>query len=391
MKTARPRILHVVTSLAVGGAQRHLATLLAGLRDSYDCDLIYFKDPDMVAELRPLVGDLRAIDLSGPAAFLNVWRLAAHIRRGRYRIVHTHLLKADMWGLLAARLAGVRAVVATKHNTEARLRNPLYALLHGGACRSASRVVAISSAVAEYMTTVGRARGNNMAVIHYGLEDGPPVQPDAAMRVRMGFGIGMNLPLVLCAARLDPQKDHETLLRAWRLVLDRLPSSNLILAGGPQLGGQAYAAGVKSLANDLGLAGKVIFAGVRRDIPDLMAACDVFTMSSRWEGLGLVLLEAMRTGRPVVATRVGGIPEVVAHGETGLLVPPGEPAALAAALVELLDNRKRAKAFGEAGRRRFETRFTADKMVGKFSDVYAQLVGQQTVGRPQGPLTTANE
>lgn len=358
----------------MGGAQRHLVTLLDGLRPRFDCDVVYFKDPDLLDEVRAVAGNVARFDLGGAAAPRRVWGLLGHIRGGGYQLVHTHLLKADMWGMLAARLAGLSRVVSTKHNREVSLRNPLFAVIHGAGSRLATRVIAISSSVAEYMTTTGRVPGEKIAVIHYGLDAGSPPGPEAALRVRMGFGIGMNVPLALCAARLDPQKDHETLLRAWSIVARELPSARLLLAGGPQVGGEAHVRNLKSLAQRLDLTGKVFFAGVRRDVPDLLAACDVLAMSSRWEGLGLVFLEAMRAGRPVVATNVGGVPEVVVPGETGTLVSPGDPAAFAAALIDLLKHPRMALTMGQAGRRRFEQRFAAGAMVAKTSDLYDRML-----------------
>lgn len=381
MSRSKPRILHVITSLAVGGAQQHLLTLLNGLKDRYQMDVVYFKDSDLAPQVASVAERLHQFRLGRFPSPVELGRFVNHVRAGQYAVVHTHLLKADAWGTLAGRMGGAPVIVSSKHNCEEVLQNPAYGHIHGALTRFTTVVIAVSSSVAEYVATTGRVEGPKIVVVHYGIEEvnQPPGNP--ADRIRANLGLEPYTPLALCAARLDPQKDHQTLLRAWKLVVERAPSARLLLVGDTQLGGNAYVDGLKRLAAALGIADAIVFAGVRDDVSDLMAACDVFAMSSRWEGLGLVFLEAMRAGRPVVATRVGGIPEVVIDGETGYLVDVGDSAALASRLVELFEDRKTAKTMGKRGRERFEHRFAADQMLGKISALYAKLTGETSPER----------
>jgi glycosyltransferase involved in cell wall biosynthesis len=370
---SRPRVLHIITSLAVGGAQRHLLSLLAGLGDEYDCDLVYFKDDDLVPEFQSVAGRVTRIDFGGRSAPLHLPSLIAHIRRGQYDLVHTHLLKADIWGAIAARLAGT-PVISSKHNAESVLKHPAIGALHGLISRLDRTIIALSSAVAEYMSHTGRITGPRIVVIHYGL-DPQPASADGRANIRREFDIAPDAPLALCLARLDPQKDHAGLLHAWAVVVAARPDAHLLLAGGTQLGGDAYVEGLHRQAAALGLDSSVHFAGVRRDVPELLAAADLLVMASRWEGLGLVFLEAMGASLPVAATRVGGVPEVVLHDGTGLLVPPGDAPALAAALLRLIDDPELAHRLGQAGRLRLETDFTTTAMVRKTLDLYAGIRG----------------
>ena len=376
MSQSKPRILHVITSLAVGGAQRHLLTLLSGLRDSYEMDVVYFKDSDLAPQVAGVAERLDQFRLDRFPSPRELWRFVNHVKAGQYAIVHTHLLKADAWGTLAGRAAGAPVIVSSKHNCEEALQNPAYGHIHGLLTRFAGAVIAVSSSVAEYVVTTGRVEGPKIVVIHYGIKDVDQSPRKPADLVRAGLGLDPGDPLALCAARLDPQKDHQTLLQAWKHVIERMESARLLLVGDTQLGGNAYVDGLEQLAAALGISDAIIFAGVRDDVDDLMAACDVFVMSSRWEGLGLVFLEAMRAGRPVVATRVGGIPEVVIDGETGYLVDVGDSAALAARLVRLLEDRATATRMGKQGRDRFEHRFAAEQMLNKISGLYAKLIGE---------------
>jgi len=185
----------------------------------------------------------------------------------------------------------------------------------------------------------------------------PPDDPDARARVRAELGLG-DAPVLAVTSRLHPAKGHAHLLDAMAVVRERFPAVRLVVAGdGVQRGdleGQAHA---------LGLGGGVVFAGFRTDVPALLRAADVFVLPSLLEGMPNTALEAMSVGLPVVATRVDGVPEAVADGETGLLVAPADAGALADALSTLLAEPERRAAMGEAGRRRAESEFSVDRML----------------------------
>jgi glycosyltransferase involved in cell wall biosynthesis len=170
-------------------------------------------------------------------------------------------------------------------------------------------------------------------------------------------------------AALTEHKDHDTLIRAAAQVVERQPRARFVIVGDGELREPLTA-----LAASLGLAEHVVFTGFRRDIDRLMPAFDVFCLSSILEGLGTSLLDAMSFSRPIVATRAGGISEAVADGETGLLVVPRDIGGLAVALLELLNDADRREAYGVAGRQRFDTHFTAERMVEETLTVYEELL-----------------
>jgi glycosyltransferase involved in cell wall biosynthesis len=159
-----------------------------------------------------------------------------------------------------------------------------------------------------------------------------------------------------------------------------VPRAHAIIAGGGDL--EDF---LKELANEMGIAERVHVLGPRKDVPELMHAIDVFAMPSIWEGFGLVLLEAMAAGRPIVASRVATIPEVVVDGETGILVPAGDPLALAEALATLADQPRLARQYGEAGRERLRSRFSIEKMVGDTELLYRELVDERLTDRTAAP------
>lgn len=375
MTTRRPRVLQVVTSLAVGGAQRHLLELLPGLRELAEIDLVYFRDHDLRSEFEACVDGLTHIPMAGPIGAIQLPRLAALMRRGRYALVHTHLLRADMYGALAARGVGVRAIVSTKHNIEARLESASARALHALTTRPTRRTITISEAVARWANQRLGVPRDRLEVIRYGLDPAPFTGLNRAA-ARQELGVEAGVPVVLCPARLDPQKRHDVLLRAFAHVRRKLGNAQLFCAGETQLGGPAYRARLLQLSDDLGLRDAVRWLGVRSDMPKLMAAADVVVLASDWEGLGLVVMEAAMAGRPVVATAVGGVPEIVEHDQTGLLVPRGDEHALASALSALLIDPEHRARMGAAARRHATETFDLAGMRAATRTLYANVLEQ---------------
>lgn len=373
MTTGRPRVLQVVTSLAVGGAQRHLLELLPGLTALADIDLVYFRDHDLHSDFEACVNRVVHLPMAGPFGAVQLPRLTGLIRQGRYALVHTHLLRADMYGALAARAVGIRAIVSTKHNIEARLESSSVRALHALATRPTRRTIAISEAVARWANEQLGVAGDRIQVIRYGLDPAPfnDLDREAA---RQELGVEAHVPLVLCPARLDPQKRHDVLLQAFARVRRKLGNAQLLCAGETQLGGPAYRARLLQLSDDLGLRDAVRWLGVRSDVPNLMAAADVVVLASDWEGLGLVVMEAAMAGRPVVATAVGGVPEIVEHNGTGLLVPQGDEQALASGLTSLLLEPERRERMGAAARRHAAKAFDLEGMHAATRALYTEVI-----------------
>jgi len=186
--------------------------------------------------------------------------------------------------------------------------------------------------------------------------------------VRAELGLPAAAPVLVCVGRLAPQKDHPTLLAA----LARLPAEVvLLIVGGDPFGdGEAR---LRRAAAELRLGERARFLGIRHDVPDLLAASDLFVLPSLWEGLGLVFLEAMAVGLPVVATTVSAIPEVVEDGATGWLVPPGDPERLAATIAQALADPRERERRGDLGRQRLDGRFGLERMLDEVLAVYAEV------------------
>jgi glycosyltransferase involved in cell wall biosynthesis len=287
-----------------------------------------------------------------------VWRLARAFRRLGADVVHTHDDKPLLYGAPAAALAGVPRQIHTRHGQAFFLR-PRQARLISLAARLTDGFVCVSEDSARVTVRRHGVAPRGVSTIWNGIDLG-----------RFAYsGPRADGPAVT-VARLNPEKDMATLLRAVALVVRSQPAFRLEVAGdGPCL------ADLKQTAADLRLNGHVRFLGLVSDVPALLIRARLFVLSSVSEGVSLTLLEAMARGLPVAATRVGGNPEVVADGDTGLLVPARSPAALAEALLRLYGDADLGRRLGLAGRRRVEAHFDVRRMVARYEALYRQQRG----------------
>ena len=361
------KVVHVHKLTGVGGSERHLLTLLPALRERgvdarfVGLDVEGSDAPRFYAELNRLGVPARHVrcgsDVS-PRMALDVTRA---LRAESPDLVHTHLVHADVYGAMAAPLTGA-PLVTTRHNDDRYLLGP-FRYVDRAFARRAKRLVAISDAVRRFLVSAGH-RADRIETIHYGLDQAPDLPSELTPKAA---GVPDGAPLVLAVGRLTGQKDHATLLRAFAEARTEETSAFLAVLGvGP------LEAETRALVAELGLEGAVVLPG-RLEISDWLARASVFAHSSRWEGFGIVLLEAMLAGLPVAATRVSAVPEVVADGETGLLVEPGDWRALGRVLGELLTQPERAAAMGAAGRSRARTDFSVARMAQRTVALYERL------------------
>jgi glycosyltransferase involved in cell wall biosynthesis len=362
------KILHLHKLKGVSGSEAHLLALLPALRErGADARFLGLDVPgtdfarfyETLDRLGVPHGSVRCGPDASPRMARDVHRA---IGAERPDLVHTHLVHADVYGGAAARLHGIPCV-STRHNDDRYLLGP-FRYVDRAFARPARKLIAISDAVRGFLARAGHDPAK-LVTIHYGLDELPTAPSDPTPAEA---GVPADAPLAVAVGRLIAQKDHATLLRAFALVHAELPQARLaILGSGP------LEAETRALAAELGLADAVLLPG-RTDIRDWLVRADVFVHSSRWEGFGIVLLEAMLAGLAVVATRVSAVPEVVVDGETGLLVEAGDHAGLAAHLKALLTDRERATALGEAGRQRALTDFSVGRMAERTLALYDEVL-----------------
>jgi glycosyltransferase involved in cell wall biosynthesis len=357
------RIVHQLISSDIAGGQIVALQLAAAAQNAGHEPIVVSPTDGPALERATATGiETRVVPLGRSLRLDDAVRYARVLRRLRADLLHTHThLAGNVLGRVAGRLAGL-PVVAHMHIENAfrrdRAGRALQVALDNATARLCARILVVSQATRETLARQGYPH-SRMEVVHSGvdLRRADPLRLTAA-------------PTVLHVGRLADVKGQRVLLEA----LAGLDGVHAVFVGEDLERGGAYERELRAEAERLGVAERVTFAGRRDDVPKLIAGCDVFALPSLIEGLPLVVLEAMAQSRPVVATSVGGTPELVADGETGLLVRPSDPAGLAAAIAGLLADPERARAFGIAGRRRVEDQFTVDAMTHRVLEVYAETV-----------------
>jgi glycosyltransferase involved in cell wall biosynthesis len=357
------KVLHATKVRGIGGAEQHLLALLPALRErGIDARFLSLDAGDDAERFHTALDD-RDIPWRRVRSGLDASpRLAVNVARAVSAespdLLHTHMVHADVYGSIAAHVLRV-PFVSTRHNDDRYLLGPFRyvdrAFMHG-----ARRIIAISDAVREFHAHAGLP-AEKIITIHYGL-DHVPAQPSEV--TPEGAGIVPGAPLVLAIGRLIEQKDHATLLHAFARVRREWDDARLAILGWGRLEEQT-----KLLAHTLGLEDSVLVLG-RVEPRDWLVRADVFAHTSRWEGFGIVLLEAMLAGLPIVATRVSAVPEIVADGKTGLLSEPGDASGVASQLSALLADPERRKELGAAGRARAQQEFSVDRMADRTVAVY---------------------
>jgi glycosyltransferase involved in cell wall biosynthesis len=371
LKSPPLRVAHVTLGLEIGG-QEKLLVEFARCADHSRFDLHFVA----LGGRGVLARDLEAwgwpvTALGEPSGFRPglVLRLAGLFREQSIDVVHTHDERPHIYGAFAARLAGVQRLIHTRHHGMADRLTPRQTGLVRLASELTDRFVCVSADSAHQAGRQG-VSPRTIRVLRNGIDltrfDPAPTPSSPTCGGREGRGDG---PVVV-VARLSPEKDITTLLHAASLALREDAAFQLEIAGdGPCM------ADLRRTAGDLGLNDCVRFHGQVRDVPALLRRAGLFVLPSLTEGVSLTLLEAMASGLAVVATRVGGNPEVVADGETGLLVPPRDPAALAAALLRLRRDRCERRRMEKAGRRRVERCFDVRRMTTAYEKMYLGLDG----------------
>lgn len=371
------RVAHIIKATQIGGAERHLLILLKALRArNIDCHLIVIVEADnlmdnLVAEANATAIPIERVVTHGNFDVPVINRLRSCIRKIKPDIVHTHLIHADVFGFLAARLALVPHIISTRHNDDGFRRNFFLKRFNQMLWRGFSGGIAISEAVREFTIAVEGIKPNKLHLVRYGIEyQSMPADTPAQIREALcrELNIEKGAVIIGMACRLTKQKGVTYALQA----LARLPKNanvHLVIAGDGQL-----MDALKREAQQLRIEGRVHFLGWRADASSLMAGWDIFLMPSLWEGFGLVLLEAMSKRVPVIASNVSAIPEVVEHGQTGLLVPPRNPDALAQAMQMLVDDRALRAHMGLMAEDYLEQHFTVDRMADETIAVYNQVI-----------------
>jgi glycosyltransferase involved in cell wall biosynthesis len=390
--------MQLVADLEVGGAQEVVCVLAEHLTEQGCSTLVCtFCDGPLRKRLEAagvpvkVVHGRRHTVLALPLFLVDMFRiartLAGLVREYRIDIVQTHLLRSlDFLVLLLLWVGTLRAVFWTFHSVEFELsasdlesgrwllgaKKSAHRLLYRAGARWVSGMIAVSDDVKRSMEAVLGRLGGKVSVIHNGVDIRRYWSQRSIDRVKRELGLDPNVQVVVTVGRLARPKGHKSLIEAWRLASPALPDAHLLIVGDGELRFD-----LQEQVKCLGLGARCHFLGVREDVPDLLAAAELFVLPSLWEGMSVALLEAMAAGRPVVATAVSGTGQVMLPGKTGLVVPPADSQALADAMVALLTNRTLARDMGKAARRIVEREFSAEQQAARHVALYEAALHQE--------------
>ncbi len=410
------RVLHIITRMVRGGAQENTLANVAGLSpDLWESSLVTGPALGPEGSLEPecLVAGVRMLrvpemvrELAPRSDWAAYQRLVSLFRKERPHLVHTHTSKAGILGRLAARKAGVPAVVHTPHGHvfhgyAGGLKTRLFVQAERHTARMADRLIALTPNELREHLELGIGAPDRWREVHSGINFAPfkhfRGKREEARRL---LGLPDRGLVIGTVGRLVEIKGQTHLIEAFARLANRLasrmpsghPAPHLVLIGDgdlhQQLVSQAMAAGLAVFSDSKPAPSDratVHFPGLRKDVAALLPAFDLFALPSLNEGMGRVLVEAMAMELPCVASRVSGIPDVVVDGETGLLVPPADPAALAEALESLALDPDRARAMGEAGRRRAVPGFSVEEMLRRLESIYREVLADKGIVVPLAP------
>jgi glycosyltransferase involved in cell wall biosynthesis len=377
---SRHRVVQLLATGNVGGAQVSATELMLRLeRSRFDVEAISLTEGPALDRMRELQLPVTVLDETDDSAAVRA--LASHLRDREVDLLHAHMFRAELLGARAARLAGTPAVVATVHSS--RVRSPADIAALAAETPLIDHLIAPSEAIAAKLGREGRG-SVRISVIPNGVDlhrFGQPRSAEERTAIRASLGIPADAFAVGAVARLEPEKGHRYLLAAWPEIAEAVPGAWLLLIGS---GSMTDALRAQTLSLAPPACRRVAFVGEQTDVVALTQSLDLAVLPSLREAQGIALLEAMAARVPVVASRVGGIPETIRDGVDGLLVPPADSDALAGAIVRVARNVGLRDRLAVAGRRRVEDRFSVDDAVRRVAATYLAELSRAQLDRADG-------
>lgn len=388
------KILRIIGRLNVGGPAIHVVNLTAGLaRGRYQSLLVAGSEneaegsmldyalsrgvePTVIAEI------VTAFNLA-PRDFTALWKLYSLMRRERPHVVHTHTAKAGFLGRVAAWLAGVPVIVHTfhghvLHGYYGSVKSQLLRWVERLLALAADRLVTVSAQVKNDLVAYGIAKAEKISVVPLGFDLEPFLTADKFHgELKQELGLRAEHKLVGIVGRIFPIKNHALFLDAAMRIVTAEPNAHFVVVGDGVLRPR-----LETQARELGITQRVFFMGWRRDLPRICADLDVLVVSSDNEGTPVSAIEAMASGCPVVATRVGGLPDLIEDRKTGRLVPPRDAEALARSVIDLLTDSALATEIATNARESVCKRFTVERLLRDMNQLYSQLLAKKAINAP---------
>jgi glycosyltransferase involved in cell wall biosynthesis len=383
------KVCHIAVADLWGGAEVHLVTLLLSLSKMQDLEMsvVLFTEGRVAQELRAAGLDVVVIAEDKHNLFVILWKLVKHFREHQFMIVHAHKPKDSFLGGVACRLAGVPYLVRTLHGSWEpfsgfeHFKIKIYEYIDRLSNRYlVNAIIAVTQKIHSLLTQ-GYLR-EKVVCIHNGIDVEALMLSRKGLNIRKELDISKRTVLLGIVGRLTAVKGHIHLLKAMRILVGKGKDVHLVIAGDGPLRMQ-----LEDLVTEFQIQKNVVFVGHQSNVSDLIEAMDIFVLPSLNEGIPMVLLEAMALSRPVVASRTGGVPEIIEDGKSGLLVEPGNPMAIAEAVDSLIRQMGQADQLGRNGRARVSRNFTASIMAEKTAHLYRRLVSSSIKAEPPISIT----
>jgi len=392
-----PKVLHIITRFDKGGSAQNTYLTLLGLKErnfqSYFVTGLSLESEMKYAEIKAQEKDIQRLEQVGIEfilcpplvrrtniikdlnAFLDIWRI---IKKISPEIVHTHSSKAGLLGRLAAKLARIPIVVHTPHGHVffgyfGPLKTKIFIILERLVSRITHRIIALTNKEKEDYIKFRIANEDKFDVIYSGIEldKFKELSEDKKQNFVKELGIPEKSLIIGTVGRLVPVKGHEFLIKAAKYIISKYPEAFFVFTGDGPLEHN-----LKRQARELGINNNIIFLGWRSDAAKIISVYDIFSLPSLNEGMGRVLAEAMSLGKPIVASNVGGIPDLVTHGKNGFLVPARNPEKLAKYIQILIEDKEKKEKMGQAGKEMAKI-FSKEKMVENIANLYEKLLAQK--------------
>jgi glycosyltransferase involved in cell wall biosynthesis len=385
------RLMKFVCLFGFGGTERQFANLAGRLdrarfEPRFGCMMRWGHFLGEIEAQGIPVSEYRVRSLWKPPALARQLGLAADMRRDRIEIVHSYNFYANVFAVPAARLAGVPVVIASIRDAGVYL-TPAQKRVQRFVARFADCVLVNAESIRQWLIGEDYPQ-EKIRIVRNGIDLSKFAQARSGAGIRRELGLPADAPLVVTLARVNPQKGLEYFIDAAAAVGRRFPDARFLVVGEGLFGHKggvardvAYQRELERRAARLGLGERVLFTGFRADVPELLSEASVSVLPSLSEGLSNTLLESMAAGVPAVATTVGGNPELIEDGSSGLLVPPRDAGALARAMVAILGDRDLARTLGEEAKRRVVEHFSLERMVRETEDLYLGLLERKTKRR----------
>jgi len=377
----RPKILFVIDGLEFGGGERGFVQLAAGLRDRFDISVASSPGGQFEYKIRKLGIRFYPIHLSKRASFKPVLQIRDLILSHNIDILHSQGARADFFSRIAGRLTGFPCILCTVQmpveGFDVRpLRKTIYRLMDRVSERYVERFIVVSDSLKEMMVKKRRIPNEKVTRIYNGIEldeympNGKEIRSQKS-EVRREFEVAKDAPVIGAIGRMVWQKGFEYLIEAVPSIIQDFRKAKVLIVGEGPLRER-----LEALGERLKVKKNLIFAGFRSDIRDILSAVDLLVVPSLLEGFPMITLEAMAMAKPIVATNIDGIREQITNGESGILVPPRDPAALVNAVMRVLNDKELARNMGLSARRKVEREFSVEKMVAETEKVYMSFLNR---------------